>query len=95
MEILATSVWIGRHICFVLFASQMVAGQALAQIPPAPVTAGRPGISMLAPAQSFFHAPDVKGGSVPARARTDRDVLATVTAQVVATLPSRHSTIPE
>ncbi|MEI6114370.1 MAG: hypothetical protein WCP99_07345 [Burkholderiales bacterium] len=65
---LATCVRIGRHRCFVLFASMLVAGHALAQIPPAPVTARCPGISVLAPAQSFFHAPDVMGGSVPERA---------------------------
>lgn len=63
-----TSALPGRQFCFVLLFSLSVAGRALAQIPPPPVTAARPGISVLAPAQSFPLAPDVAGGSVPERA---------------------------
>ena len=40
----------------------------MAQISPPPVTAERPGISVLGPAQSFSLAPDVAGGLVPERA---------------------------
>ena len=58
----------GCHFCFVLLFSLLAAGRALAQIAPPPVTAERPGISVLAPAQSFPLAPDVAGGSVPERA---------------------------
>ena len=58
----------GRHFFFVLLASLMAAGSVLAQIPTPPVTAGRPGISVLAPAQSFPLAPDVAGVPVPERA---------------------------
>ena len=58
----------GRHFCFVLFFSLSVAGRALAQISPPTVTAERPGISVLAPAESFPLAADVAGGPVPERA---------------------------
>ena len=68
MEQRATSARPGRTFCFVLLFSLLAAARALAQIPPSLMTAERPGVSVLAPAQSFPLAPDVAGGLVPERA---------------------------
>ena len=63
-----TSARLWRHFSFVLSASLLTAARALAQTASPPVTAEHPGISVLAPAQSFRVAPDVAGGPVPERA---------------------------
>lgn len=68
MKKLVTIIRPGRRSCLVLVATAAASSCALAQGVPTTVSADRPGISVLAPAQSFPLAPDSTGGSVPERA---------------------------
>ena len=68
MKNLVTSIRPGYHGCLVFVATAAASACALAQGVATPVSADRPGISVLAPAQSFPLAPDAAGTSIPERA---------------------------
>ena len=68
MKNLVTSIRPGYHGCLVFVATAAASACTLAQGVTTPVSADRPGISVLAPAQSFPLAPDAAGVSIPERA---------------------------